>query len=262
MSRRRSPISYFGGKGALIDDIFPLMDFSGITEYREPFIGGGSMFFYLREKYPNLTMWINDIHFPLINLYLFIRDNVKALSSALEEFLGLSEEKAFLAFHKLRYMLYLKETSDFEKAIAYAYVNCCAYGGKEHCGFVYPNYRNKFNTNKLESLDYFSCLLKGVKITCLDYTKLLSTDRNILYYFDPPYLQEDVKRGYYGKDGGEHLGFDHNTFLKKVSSLNRPYISYNNITELRYLYSSWKLNRILVYYPSTHEYDSELLICR
>jgi DNA adenine methylase len=263
MGKRCSPISYFGGKGALKDDIYPLMDFSGITEYREPFIGGGSMFFHIKERHPKLTYWINDIHFPLINLYIFIRDAVKPLQTALGEFSGLSETLAYTAFHKLRGMLYEADTPPFDRAIAYAYVNRCAFGGIEHNSFNFPNYTHKFNVSWLESLPVYSGLLQGVKITCGDYSNLLESSSSILFYFDPPYWFDEIKKGYYGADGKAcHLDFDHMLFHSRVASLKRAYVSYNNIPKLREMYSNWILHRIFIWYPTSHSWNAELLIAR
>lgn len=35
-------------------------------EYRKPFIEGGSVFIYLKQKYPNKIFWINGLYYTLI----------------------------------------------------------------------------------------------------------------------------------------------------------------------------------------------------
>jgi len=59
----RSPLRYPGGKSRavnLISSLIPPFD-----EYREPMVGGGSVFFYARQKFPERKFWINDLYYPL-----------------------------------------------------------------------------------------------------------------------------------------------------------------------------------------------------
>lgn len=62
----KSPLRYPGGKSRAIKFITQLIP--EFKEYREPFVGGGSVFVYLKQRYPNRKFWINDIY---ENLYLF-----------------------------------------------------------------------------------------------------------------------------------------------------------------------------------------------
>ncbi len=56
------------------------------SEYRAPFVGGGSLFVYLKQLYPDKSFWINDIY---ENLYLFwneCKDNPDLLIQHIREF--------------------------------------------------------------------------------------------------------------------------------------------------------------------------------
>lgn len=62
----KSPLRYPGGKSRAVKTIAKIIpDFD---EFREPFLGGGSVFIYLKQKYSHKKYWINDIY---NNLYLF-----------------------------------------------------------------------------------------------------------------------------------------------------------------------------------------------
>jgi len=51
----KSPLRYPGGKSRAVKKISSLVpDFK---EYREPFVGGGSIFVYLKQKYPERKFW-------------------------------------------------------------------------------------------------------------------------------------------------------------------------------------------------------------
>lgn len=60
----KSPLRYPGGKSKAIPTIVKYLPqkFSEYSEYREPFVGGGSLFIYLKQKYPQLKVWINDLN--------------------------------------------------------------------------------------------------------------------------------------------------------------------------------------------------------
>ena len=47
----KSPLRYPGGKSRAIKQILPIVP--SFDEYREPMVGGGSVFFALFQKYPN-----------------------------------------------------------------------------------------------------------------------------------------------------------------------------------------------------------------
>ena len=56
----KSPLRFPGGKSRAIAQMLPLVpDFE---EYREPMVGGGSLFLTLKQKFPHRRYWINDIN--------------------------------------------------------------------------------------------------------------------------------------------------------------------------------------------------------
>src|ERR1043165_39557 len=59
----RSPLRYPGGKSRAVNLISSLIPSFG--EYREPLVGGGSVFFYSKQKFPEKKFWINDLYYPL-----------------------------------------------------------------------------------------------------------------------------------------------------------------------------------------------------
>lgn len=70
----KSPLRYPGGKSRAVKLISSLVpDFS---EYREPFVGGGSVFIYLKQLFPNMTFWINDLYLELCNFWQMVQQDV------------------------------------------------------------------------------------------------------------------------------------------------------------------------------------------
>lgn len=70
MSLLVSPLRYPGGKSRALQKIAQQLP-PNFSEYREPFVGGGSVFVYLRQIFPQVRMWINDLNF---DLYCFWRE--------------------------------------------------------------------------------------------------------------------------------------------------------------------------------------------
>ena len=51
----KSPLRYPGGKSRLAKSIVSLIP--SFEEYREPFLGGGSIYVYLKQIYPDSKYW-------------------------------------------------------------------------------------------------------------------------------------------------------------------------------------------------------------
>ena len=61
MKSYKTPLRYPGGKSRActkMDPFFP--DLRNYKEYREPFLGGGSVAIHITKKYPKLDIWVND----------------------------------------------------------------------------------------------------------------------------------------------------------------------------------------------------------
>ena len=63
----KSPLRYPGGKSRAVQRIYHILP-QEFDEYREPFVGGGSLFIYLKQQRPDLKIWINDLN---LELYYF-----------------------------------------------------------------------------------------------------------------------------------------------------------------------------------------------
>ena len=68
MNRCKTPLRYPGGKSKATKKLFehfpPLMQFE---EYREPFLGGGSVAIAVTKAHPDMRIWVNDLYWPLYN---------------------------------------------------------------------------------------------------------------------------------------------------------------------------------------------------
>ena len=77
-------LRYPGGKSKATKTLAPWFP-EDFKEYREPFIGGGSVAFYATQAYPDVPVWINDKYVTLYNFWIQLRDNGEELSNRLNE---------------------------------------------------------------------------------------------------------------------------------------------------------------------------------
>ena len=75
----KTPLRYPGGKSKAVKTLSKWYP-DKISEYREPFIGGGSIAIDIAKKNPRIPIWINDLYVPLYNFWVQLRDNGDQLS--------------------------------------------------------------------------------------------------------------------------------------------------------------------------------------
>ena len=68
----KTPLRYPGGKSRALKKLNHFLpDLNGYTEWREPFLGGGSMSIDITKRYPDIKVWVNvneaEQHLPITN---------------------------------------------------------------------------------------------------------------------------------------------------------------------------------------------------
>ena len=62
MKALKTPLRYPGGKSRAVKKINPyITDLSSYRQYREPFLGGGSVELHISKMYPKLDIWVRDM---------------------------------------------------------------------------------------------------------------------------------------------------------------------------------------------------------
>ena len=103
MKSHKTPLRYPGGKSRActkMDPYFP--DLRDYKEFREPFLGGGSVAIHITKKYPHLDVWVNDLYEPLVNFWQQLQMFGVDMKNALTELKTshMSEESARELFLK------------------------------------------------------------------------------------------------------------------------------------------------------------------
>lgn len=255
MSILKSPLRYPGGKSRAIPKILEQLPES-FLELREPFVGGGSVFIYIRQKFPVVKVWINDLNFDLYCFWKVTQANPGELAGRLTKIKNETKNGREL-FDEFRGSLD-KNLSDFDRALRFFVLNRITFSGTvDSGGYSELAYHSRFTHSSISRLLSLEPLLQNVKITNLDYRAVIHEPGNhVLVFLDPPYLAA-AKSRLYGKNGDLHLGFDHVQFADEMkncghnwlityddSAVIRQNFSYANLVEweLQYGMNNYKQN--------------------
>ena len=80
----KTPLRYPGGKSRAIKRLIVDVP-DNFSEFREPFLGGGSMAIEITKRYPDVDIWVNDMYYNLYNFWVQLRDNGDELQKRLLE---------------------------------------------------------------------------------------------------------------------------------------------------------------------------------
>ena len=261
MKSLKTPLRWPGGKSRAcvkIDQYFP--DLRNYEEFREPFLGGGSVAIHVTKKYPNLNIWVNDLYEPLVNfwkqLQMFgndLRDILVDLKSSHS-----TPDKARTLFSDAKIAVNDLHQSSLERASAFYIVNKCSFSGlTEISSFSQQASVGNFSLRGIEKLPEYSKLISKWRITNYSYDYLLDGNMGAFVYLDPPY---DIKDNLYGRKGSMHKGFDHDKFAADCDACDmHQLISYNSDQLVKDRFTDWNTGEFDLTYTmrSVGEYMRE-----
>lgn len=227
-----SPLRYPGGKSRAIKNMRLLIP-ARFDEYREPFIGGGSFFVYLRQMFPTLNAWINDLNPELYCFWKQVQANSERLAAEVQKIRATRDDGRAL-FVELT-AVNTSDLSELERAVRFFVLNRITFSGVvEAGGYSESAFHSRFTESSIERLAVLGRLLNGVRITCLDYRELLSDgDETIFTFLDPPYYAATKSR-LYGKKGILHTEFNHDEFALEMRRCRHSWlITYDDSPEIR-----------------------------
>ena len=237
----KTPLRYPGGKSRAISKLLQFLpDLTQVKEYREPFLGGGSVAIEITKRYPHIEVWANDLYWPLYNFWCELQHNGENLQKELVNLKGVhcNQDSARCLFQSMKEVINDEEKSEFDRAIAFYIVNKCSFSGlTESSSFSPQASDSNFSLRGIERLTEYSELIQSWTITNLSYERMLADDSNIFTYLDPPY---DIKDNLYGRKGGMHKKFDHDMFAEECDKYTSSMlISYNSDQIVKDRFKEW-----------------------
>lgn len=207
---KRTPITYYGGKQSMLNEIIPMIPPHKI--YCEPFFGGGAVFF---AKQPSYLEIINDTNDRLITFYEVMRDQFDELNAMIADTLH-SESmhlKARDIYHnrieatnvEIAWSFWMLTNMSFAGSIYGGWKWCNGTSGG-HSGRVMRKYRDEFVSLKNR--------LSNVQISKRDALRVIPNrdTADTFFYIDPPYP---------GAEQQHYRGYSMNEFISLLQLISR-----------------------------------------
>jgi site-specific DNA-adenine methylase len=254
-------LRYPGGKSravAKMDPYFP--DLRNYEEFREPFLGGGSVAIYITKKYPGLNIWVNDLYEPLVNFWQQLQMFGNDLKDILVDLKSKNNtpELARDLFLHTKGQINDQSLPSIHRAVAFYVVNKCSFSGlTESSSFSSQASNSNFSLRGIEKLPEYSKIIEHWRITNYSYDYLLDGNMGAFVYLDPPY---DIKDNLYGSKGSMHKGFDHDKFAADCGACYmHQLVSYNSDQLVKDRFKKWKMGEFDLTYTmrSVGEYMRE-----
>lgn len=242
-------LKWAGGKRRILDALVPLFP-QKIDRYFEPFLGGGSVFFFVKQNYnPSFSM-ISDLNEDLVNVYRDVRDNPLQLLKSLQSFKR-NDSSAF--YYQTRKNFNSKKITEIERSAAFIYMNKTCYSGlfrvnsRNEFNVPYGNYKNPEVFDK-ETILLASRLLQGVRIEHQDYRSTLGFLRHDDFVYLDPCYDPITKTSFVQYTPDRFSESDRENLAAFVMSARakgaKVLLSNNDMAKVRKLYPGFHLHRI------------------
>ncbi len=273
-------LRYPGGKGKAVKTLLPYFEATEADSLISPFFGGGAIELALVREGWDVSGF--DGWKPVVNFWKSVLKDPSRVADLVEMFRPVS---------KLSYLAmqggYERIQCPWTRAATFYTLNRCAHtgtgltGGKTHwrdksaprctCGEVREDGTDgnpRLTDSNVQKLRDFKAPTLTVEHS--DFTDSALRRRKSLMYLDPPYYDTDntpAMRQLYAEhveDKGRHRpiseNFDHERLAKILHKRENWILSYNNIKEVRELYSSYTMKKPRWSYGHQHRSSNELLI--
>ena len=260
---------YPGGKGKLVRPIVERMIQNQMDPgYREPFFGGGAVGLNLMTTGAVREVWINNLDTSVFAMWTAASRFPEQFKEAVSAFVPSVEEFARIKQRLLAGIVTPISASEIVRvAVDKVAIQAMSWGGlgpmagspmggwKQLKGGIASRWNAQAICRKIDMLSPF---LRTARITNLDYTVLLQEGGRALVYLDPPYWHVGNTLYQHAFETGDHYRLWH---LLRCSD-HDWFLSYNDLPEVRELYSFADIRCIDATYSTSKRRTHELLITR
>ena len=172
--RIQNLVKWAGGKGYVVENLMNYVP-TDICTYHEPFFGGGSLFWNLKQSGAIDGAIISDVNPQLINLLNVVKSKPIDLAEELTSYVGIGSEDQYYEIRKRFNLKRKRKNLDVENAAMFLYLNRNCYNGLWRINrkgeFNVPfGFYNKYYLPSLDNLKTYSELLQNTTIHLDDFT--------------------------------------------------------------------------------------------
>jgi DNA adenine methylase len=252
-------LKWAGGKSSLMKTLLPHVPLY-ISNYYEPFLGGGALFFALCGRHTRFKSFLSDTNAELVNAYGVIKDRptelIERLSKLREEYNSSESKETF--YYRMRG---LKTRGRVESAARIIFLNKTCFNGlyrvnsSGEFNVPFGRYKNPriFDSDNLISI---SKALRETNVTLqvLDYKSATrSCVEDDFVYLDPPYnptSETSAFTSYTSQGFSEDDQRDLATVFSQLCTRDCHVLLSNSDTPLvRQLYAEYSINSLTVNRP-------------
>lgn len=252
-----TPLRFPGGKSRALPQIIPLIP-PDFAEFREPMVGGGSVFLRTKQLYPDRFYWINDINAELFCFWKIAQSRNQELVDAVQRIKRETTDGKNLFYTLLEQY---GTGDEFQRAVRFFVLNRISFSGTvDSGGYSEGAFQGRFTFSAIRNLARVVSVLQGVRITNLDYAEVVNAPgENVFLFLDPPYYSAARSR-LYGRNGELHTTFDHERFADTMRLCpHRWLITYDDCPEVRSLFpDAYILEWTLQYGMNNYKQDRAL----
>lgn len=250
-------IKWVGGKGKLIPELVKLFP-KKFNNYFEPFVGGGALFYEVKQKNNIAFSSINDINKKLMIAYKQIQKNPKKLIIFLKnieiEYKKLSLKEQGKYFYDIREKYNKENLDDITTAGYLIFLNKTCFNGmyrensKGEYNIPFGDQKNPTICDEKNILNVSKCL-ENTEITTLSFEESVKNcKKGDFIYFDPPYYPINITSSFtsyhkntFGPDEQKKLRDVFTTLVKKGCFVM---LSNSNTDFIRELYKDFDINEL------------------
>lgn len=248
-------VKWVGGKRGLLSQIIPLLP-KKFNNYFEPFVGGGALFFELKNLglLDNKEIFLFDINSELINAYNVVKNYPNQLINELETFKQKHTKEFYYEIRAWDRQNNFLQRSEIQRASRFIYLNKTCFNGlyrvnkKNQNNVPIGSYKNP-NICDYGVILSASNALQNVNILNVSYKEVLKyASKDDLVYFDPPYYpltQTSSFTSYSEFEFLEKEQIELFEIFKNLSKIGCNVIQSNSDTEfIKKLYKDFEINEI------------------
>lgn len=186
----RPCLRWAGGKSWLVKHLGDLLPKNGYMNYHEPFLGGASVFLYLK---PQATSYLSDLNSELISTYTALRDRSSEVIKILESYQNTEE-----FYYKMRAQ---ESNTEAERAARFIYLNQTSFNGIYRVNikgkYNVPYGHRKKNFLNKDGLLSVGRALQGAVLRQGDFDIVRENlHEHDLVFLDPPYTVSHNDNGF------------------------------------------------------------------